>query len=118
MSLLQNHELLALAPEAPAPAAFEAACAAHARLTRLFPPERIILGSAGDDTISPGGGNDTVCAGDGYDYIYGSTGTDWIDGGNGDCLFLPGRKPVCGTVPSMCPLFFRFLFCNPVSNHL
>ncbi len=34
------------------------------------------------------------------------------------CLFLPGRKPVCGTVPSMCPLFFRFLFCNPVSNHL
>ena len=34
------------------------------------------------------------------------------------CLFLPGRKPVCGTVPSMCPLFFRFLFCNPVSNRL
>lgn len=32
------------------------------------------------------------------------------------CLFLPGRKPVCGTVPSMCPLFFRFLFCNPVCN--
>jgi len=34
------------------------------------------------------------------------------------CLLLPGKKPACGAAPLMCPLFFRFLFCNPVSNHL
>jgi Ca2+-binding RTX toxin-like protein len=47
-------------------------------------------GAAGDDTIRAAGGNDTVSGGAGTDWLYGDAGNDVLDGGAGSDVLYGG----------------------------
>jgi hypothetical protein len=47
----------------------------------------VLIGGAGNDTLSGGAGNDTLLAGDGNDTLIGGSGNDVLTGGAGNDLF-------------------------------
>jgi Ca2+-binding RTX toxin-like protein len=48
----------------------------------------ILIGGAGNDTISGGGGNDTISGGAGDDKISGGAGNNTLSGGAGNDAFI------------------------------
>jgi hypothetical protein len=51
----------------------------------------IVMGGAGDDTISGASGADTLCGQDGNDSIIGGTGDDYLEGGAGNDTIFGGK---------------------------
>ena len=56
----------------------------HVAVDNLRPPGQVLMGGAGEDTLTGGAGNDSLSGLEGHDVLRGGSGDDIIEGSTGD----------------------------------